>query len=169
MVVNSDEQRAELHARLAHIQLKHFNEGGQALISLRAALELNPLHDSAKTELEQLIEQRDLFEEASEVLEGVYRARGLTDALATLYEKRVEFADSPDERQEMRKALAGVLEQELNNASGAQRVLQQGMSEDPEDTDLVDEVERLATISGDWTSAAQALDTALRNQSGLTA
>ena len=168
MVVDTDEQRAELHARLAGIQLRHFNEGGQALASLRAALELNPMHDGARTELEQLIGQRDLFEEASEVLEGVYRARGLTDALAALYEKRVEFADSPDERQEMRKALAGVLEQELGNPSGAQRVLQQGLVENPEDADLVDEVERLAAISGDWAAAAEALNTALQTQRGLT-
>jgi tetratricopeptide (TPR) repeat protein len=168
MVVDNDEQRAELHARLAGIQLRHFNEGGQALASLRAALELNPMHDGAKAELEQLTAQRDLFEEASEVLESVYRTRGLTDALAALYEKRVEFAESPDERQEMRKALAGVLEQELSNASGAQRVLQQGLIENPEDPDLVDEVERLANMSGDWVSAAEALNTALQKQRGLT-
>jgi tetratricopeptide (TPR) repeat protein len=167
MVVETDDQRAELYARLADLQLNRFGEGGQALASLRMALELNPLHEGARTQLEQLIGQRDLFEEASEVLEGVYRTRGLTDALATLYEKRVEFADSPDARQEMRKALAEVLEQELNNPSGAQRVLQQGLAEDPEDAGLVDEVERLANISGDWASAAEALNAALSTQRGL--
>lgn len=169
MVVDTDEQRAELHARLASIQLGRFNEGGQALASLRAALELNPMHDGAKAQLEQLIGQRDLFEEASEVLEGVYRTRGLTDALATLFEKRVEFAESPDERQEMRKALAGVLEQELSNPNGAQRVLQQGLIENPEDADLVEEVERLAHISGDWAAASEALDSALKSAHGLPA
>lgn len=169
MVVDTDEQRAELHARLANIQWQHFQEGGQALASLRAALEHNPMHDAALGQLERLVGQRDLFEEASEVLEGVYRARGLTDALATLYQKRVEFAESPDERLEMRKALATVLEQELNNVGAAQRVLQQGFAENLSDGDLVDDVERLATNSGDWTSAAEALDTALQGERGLSA
>lgn len=169
MVVDTDEQRAELHSRLAAIQLRHFNEGGQALVSLRTALELNPLHDGARAQLEKLTEQRDFFEEASEVLEGVYRTRGLTDALATLYERRVEFADSSDQRQEMRKALAAVLEQELHNPNGAQRVLQQGLVENPEDGETVDEVERLASASGDWASAAEALNAALQSQRALPA
>ncbi len=48
----------------------------------------------AVAELEKLVDNADLFEEVSEMLESVYRARGLTDRLRKLYEKRVGFADS---------------------------------------------------------------------------
>jgi tetratricopeptide (TPR) repeat protein len=162
--VESDDERAELYARLAELQLRRFNEGGQALASLRSALELNPMHDSAKVLLEALTEDRDLFDEASEVLETVYRARGATDALAKLYEKRVQFAETPAERRDMRKALAQVLEEELHNPGAAQRVLQTGMAEDLDDLDLLSDVERLASVSNEWVSAANALATALANQ-----
>lgn len=162
--VESDDERAELYARLAQVQLSHFNEGGQALSSLRSALDLNPAHDEAKALLESLSEDRDLFEEASEVLESVYRARRTTDALAKLYEKRVQFARTPAERRDVRKALAQVLEEELHNPAAAQRVLQAGMAEDLEDVDLLSDVERLAAISNDWVSAATALAEALGAQ-----
>jgi golgin subfamily B member 1 len=160
----SDEERAQLYARLAQVQLERFNEGGQALESLRSALEIDPLHDEAKALLETLTEDRDLFDEASEVLETVYRARRATDSLAKLYEKRVQFAQSPGERRDMRKALASVLEEELHNASAAQRVLQAGMAEDLDDVDLLSDVERLAGVSNDWLSAASALAEALGSQ-----
>src|SRR5690606_18728858 len=42
LVAESDEQRADLYARLASLQMQHFSEAGQALSSLRAALDLNP-------------------------------------------------------------------------------------------------------------------------------
>ncbi len=167
LVADSDEQRAELYARLAAVQLKHFSEAGQALASLRSALDLNPLHDAARALLEGLTDDKDLFEEASEVLEQVYRTRGTTDALAALYEKRVQYADSIHERQEMRKALARVLEDELGDPPGALRVLQQGLHDDLADSDLLAEVERLAAVSGDWTTAAAALDAALQAQPDL--
>ncbi len=162
--VDSDDERAELHARLAHVQLERFNEGGQALESLRGALDLNPMHDAAKALLERLTEDRDLFDEASEVLETVYRARKATDSLAKLYEKRVEYAQTAAERRDMRKALAQVLEEELHDPGAAQRVLQAGMAEDLEDVDLLSDVERLASVSNDWVSAASALAAALKSQ-----
>lgn len=164
LAVEADDERAELYARLAQVQLERFNEGGQALESLRSALELNPMHDAAKALLETLTEEPDLFDEASEVLETVYRARGTTNLLAKLYEKRVQYAETAVDRRDMRKALAQVLEEELHDAAAAQRVLQMGMAEDLDDVDLLADVERLAGVSKDWVSAAGALAHALGTQ-----
>ena len=79
----------------AQLQIDRFQEPARGLGSLRMALERVPAHEAAVLELEKLVEHEDLFEEVSEILESVYRARGLTDRLAKLYEKRVGFADSP--------------------------------------------------------------------------
>lgn len=160
-LVDTDDERAELFYRLACLQLDHFSEPGQALVALRSALELNPLHDGACVRLESLMNQRDYFEEAVEVLEQVYRTRGATQQLATLYQKRVAHAETPGERIDMRKDLARVLEDELQDPSGAQQVLQQGLEDDLADGDLLAEIERLATASGEWRSAAEALERAL--------
>ena len=105
VVESSDTQRAELYHRLALLQMNEFKEPARALGSLRSALEAAPDHEGSIVELEKLTEHPDLFEEAAEVLENVYRTRGRNDRLAKLYELRVKHADSPSDRVEMRRNL----------------------------------------------------------------
>ena len=91
---SSDERQADLYFRLALLQIQRFQEPARGLGSLRMALERVAGHEAAVAELEKLVENEELFEEVAEMLESVYRSRGLTDRLAKLYEKRVGFADS---------------------------------------------------------------------------
>ncbi len=160
-LVDTDSERASLYYRLAVIQSDEFGETGQGLASLRTALDLEPTLDEAVAKLEGFTDRPDLFDEASEILESVYRSRGTLDKLAGLYGKRVSFAETPGERIEMRRGLARVLEEELNDAAGAQTVLQDGLIDDPADGSMVDEIERLAGVSGKWESAAEALSNVL--------
>ncbi|HYJ10221.1 MAG TPA: hypothetical protein VEX18_14460, partial [Polyangiaceae bacterium] len=167
-VEGSDERQADLYFRLAQIQIDRFQEPARGLSSLRMALERAPGHDPAVAELEKLVDQADLFEEVSEILESVYRARGLTERLAKLYEKRVGFADSVEARIDMRRSLARVLEDEAKDPKAAQRVLEQGLAEAPEDTALLEEIERLAPVTGEWNKACQALSSAISVKQDLT-
>ncbi|HWZ92099.1 MAG TPA: hypothetical protein VNW92_24720, partial [Polyangiaceae bacterium] len=138
----SEKTQAELYFRLALLQIDSFKEPSRGLASLRMALERAQDHEGAVDELEKLTEHRDLFDEAAEALESVYRARGRTDRLAKLYEKRVSHADSLDARVDMRRNLSRVLEEECKDPVAAQRVLQQGLLEAPTDSSLLDELER---------------------------
>jgi tetratricopeptide (TPR) repeat protein len=166
-LVDSDAERAELHFRSALVQIDRFSEAGQGLAELRMALELDTRHEGARQKLEELVSRRDLFEEAAEILESVYRSSGAMDKLTGLSEKRVEFAETPGERIEMRKSLARVLEDEMHDSAGAQRVLQQGLKDDPSDTALLDEIERLADGTGDWAGAGAALALALEESDAI--
>jgi tetratricopeptide (TPR) repeat protein len=167
-VESSDERQADLYFRLAQIQIERFQEPERGLGSLRMALERVPAHEPAVAELEKLVENAELFDEVSEILESVYRARGLTERLAKLYERRVGFADSVDARIDMRRSLARVLEEEGRDPRAAQRVIEQGLAEAPEDSALLEEVERLAAITGEWAQACQALAGAIALKSNLS-
>jgi tetratricopeptide (TPR) repeat protein len=153
---------------LAQIQIDRFQEPSRGLSSLRMALERVPGHEPAVTELEKLVANEELFEEVAEILESVYRARGLTDRLAKLYEKRVGFADSVEARIDMRRSLARVLEEEGRDPRAAQRVIELGLAEAPEDSALLEEVERLAAITGEWVQASEALSSAITRKSNLS-
>ena len=166
-VEDSDERQADLYFRLAQIQIEKFEEPARGLGSLRMALERVSAHEAAVAELEKLVENEELFEEVSEILESVYRARGLTDRLAKLYEKRVGFADSVEARIDMRRNLARVLEEEGKDPRAAQRVIELGLAEAPEDSALLEEIERLAPITGEWDKACQALSNAIKLKSRL--
>jgi tetratricopeptide (TPR) repeat protein len=160
-VENDPELQAGLHHRLAELQVEHLGDASRALGSLRSALDRVPAHGAAVTLLEKLAEQRDLFDEAAEILEGVYRAQGMTEKLAGLYEKRVGFAEGVEARSEMRLRLAQVLEQEARDPARGQRVLEQGLAEAPGDANLLDEIERLATATSGFSQAATALRDAI--------
>ncbi len=160
-VEESEPKQAELYYRLATLQIDEFKDPARGLSSLRMALERQSDHEGAAAALEKLTSERDLFEEAAEILEGVYRAQNRTDRLAALYEKRVGFADTPGERIDMRRSLARVLEEDCSDAAAAQRVLQQGLSDDPTDTALLEEIERLAPLTNNWEGAAAALSAAV--------
>ncbi|HEY5373446.1 MAG TPA: tetratricopeptide repeat protein, partial [Polyangiaceae bacterium] len=158
---DSEQVQADLYFRLALLQIESFKEPSRGLSSLRMALDRAQDHAGAVDELEKLTLHHDLFEEAAEVLESVYRARGRTDRLASLYEKRVAHADSLEARVDMRRQLSRVLEVEAKDPVAAQHVLEQGLLEAPTDSALLDELERLAAITNDWLGAATALSSAI--------
>ncbi len=166
-LVDGDDERATIYYRLSVIQLDEFGETGQGLGSLRTALDLDARHEPAREKLEQLTERQDLFEEAAEILENVYRNLGTTDKLADLYGKRVSHAETPGERIEMRRGLARVLEDELRDPAGAQKVLQEGLADDPSDQEILGELERLADLSRGWALAADALSKAIEGAKEL--
>lgn len=164
----NEAEQAAIYHRLATVQIEKFSEPARGLASLRMALERVPGHEPSAQALEKLTSDRDLFEEVAELLEEVYRAAGRTQDLAGLYEKRVGFAESPTERIDMRRNLAKVLEDDCQDASAAQRVLQQGLNDDPSDGMLLSELERLAPITGNWEGAAAALRDAIAAKEDLT-
>jgi golgin subfamily B member 1 len=152
---------AEIHYRLAKVQAEHFDDPARALSSLRSALERAPGHPASVEALEKLSDHRDLFEEAAEVLEGVYRTQGSTERLAKLYERRVAFAEGVEARADMRRKLAEVLEHDCRDPVAGLKVLTEGITEAPGDAALLEEIERLAGVTGAWSTSAAALRDAI--------
>src|SRR6185369_1518592 len=154
--------------RLAVIQIESFSDKPQGLATLRQALERSPDHDAAGKALEALTDTKDLFEEAAEALEGVYKIRNDHASLARLYEKRIQYASAPSDRVRMRLDLARVLEERSNDPKAAQAALEAAFGDDPSDADVLAEIERLAPITGGWGAAADALDKAVRASTELS-
>jgi len=161
------EAQAEIYHRLGKLQIDEFKSFDRGLSSLRMALERAPNHGGAVSVLESLTLDRDLFDEVAELLEVGYRSAGQTDRLAGLYEKRVGFAQQPEERVEMRRDLARVLEEDCRDPRAAQRVLQSGLKDAPSEPLLLEEVERLAALTADWQSAAEAFRDAIASSKSL--
>jgi tetratricopeptide (TPR) repeat protein len=67
----------------------------------------------------------------------------------------------------MRLDLARVLEEKSGDAKAAQGVLENALVDDPADSDVLAELERVAAINDRWGSAAAALEKALRAQADL--
>jgi tetratricopeptide (TPR) repeat protein len=161
-LAETDRERADLLHRLAMIQIESFNDRAQGLSTLRQALERAPDHRAACQALEALMDTRELFDEAADALEGVYKTLGDHAALARVYEKRISFAGAPADRVRLRLDLARVLEERTRDPKAAQAALEAAFSDDPTDPDVLAEIERLAPITSGWASASAALDVAVR-------
>lgn len=163
-LAESDKDRADLLHRLAVIQIESFHDKAQGLGTLRQALERAPEHAAAGKALEALTDTRELFDEAAEALEGVYKTLGDHAALARLYEKRIGYAQSAGDRVRLRLDLARVLEERAKDPKAAQAALEAAFADDPTDADVLAEIERLAPITDGWKSGSDALDKAIRER-----
>lgn len=157
VLADSDEAQSRLLTRQGQLQLDEQKSPNEALSSLRQALERDVRNEEASRLLSRLLDQKELFDEVFDVLDGVYRDRPAPALLAELHERRVKQASTPGERIDMRRALARVLEEEGADPASAQRVLLEGLRDDPADSGLIDEIERLLPITRGYADAARAV------------
>ncbi len=156
-LADTDEAQARLLCRQGQLLLDKQNEPAAALAAFRQALERDLHCEDASVQLTRLLDQDDFFEESFDILDGVYRDRPSGKSLATLHGRRVQRASSAEERLDMRRGLAQVLEDECQDPLAAQKVLQEGLLDDINDEGLRDEIERLLPLTDAWADAAEAL------------
>ncbi len=156
-----NDAHADLVYRLACLQIDALGSRPQGLATLRTALEKVPSHAPSRALMEKLLDDAQLFEDAFESLETVYRSLGLSTELGALYAKRVDRADGRKARVVARLEHARVLENEVKDVAAAQRAVEAAIGDDAQDTDAQAELERLAGITGEWSRAADALANAL--------
>lgn len=167
VAVEPESEQADLYCRLAKLQAGAFRDPNAALGSLRIAIEKNPSHVGATAELEKLTDDRTLFEEVAETLESVYRQNGDNKALGALFEKRIAFASGPSDRVKLRLDLARVLEDRASDPKAALGSLLAALEDDASDSDVLAEIERVATIVGGFGDAAEALEKATEKAADL--
>ncbi len=170
VAIESDAKaQGELFYRLADLQIARFGQKAQGLATLKQAIERDPDHEGARQALESLTADARLFDEAAEALEAVYRARVDHDRLVALYEKRVSFADGIHERTRVRLELSRLLEDQVRDTRRAQKVVEEALLDNPTDTDVLVELERLAEFNQGWVTAAESLAKAIAAASDLSA
>lgn len=153
--------QADLYFRLASLQVGPLGDKAQGLATLRLALERVPDHEKSRMAVEQLLGESALFDDAFDTLEGVYRSTQRGADLGRLYARRVDRAEGVRGRTRARLDLARVLENEAGDAAQAQRAVESAVAEEPGDAEALAELERLAGVTSNWQSAADALGRAL--------
>ncbi|MEI7893010.1 MAG: hypothetical protein WCI05_07960, partial [Myxococcales bacterium] len=149
--------QADLYYRLATLQKDSFGERAQALATLRQALDRVADHAPSREAIEALLDHDELFDDAFDALEGVYRTLLRHEDLASLYLRRVRRASSVSERTKARLELARVLERDVRDAARARSTVEGILSDDLTSEDALSELERLAQETSGWSSACDAL------------
>jgi tetratricopeptide (TPR) repeat protein len=153
--------QADLLYRLGDLQIREFGQKAQGLATLRQALERAPDEARSQRAVTLLLEDDALFEDAFDILSTAYRALGNGTEVAKLFARRVERAATARDRIQARLDLARTLEELTGDRRGAQRAVEAALQEDPNDSDSLRALERLAEANGEWASAAETLASAL--------
>jgi len=161
-IATEPNQRTDLRRRLAEVQIKHFGQKREGLATLRSALEEVPDHPGARETLESLLDDADLFEDAAEALEPVYRNANDHAKLAALFERKIDKAPARD-RTRLRIDLAHVLEEKASDPKAAQRQIERALKDDPTDVEIMSELDRLLPITSEWREASDVLAAVLED------
>jgi len=151
--------RRALKKRIAALYAVELQDPQSALESYRGVLEAGFDEESAAA-IRGIGESRDdLRMEAADALEPVLRAAGRYAEVASVLSLRLLAQTEPDERARTLRALAVVAESSLGDLDRAQSALIRALAEDPSDSTLHADIERLAERAGilGWQKYADAL------------
>jgi len=162
LLAANQHERAELAYRAAHLVETELSDSDAAVPRYGAVLQILPTHESARAALEGLLLRDEHVEAVSPILERVYRAERNAPGLVRVFERRL--AARVGEARTDWMALADVHEVIAEDPRAAFEVWSRAIAADPEDTDLLVPLLRLAETQQLWADLAMRLDHLLGEQ-----
>src|SRR5690554_1228698 len=144
LAVSDPDQLNDVRFRLAYLREVVFQQYQEALELYRPIILEEPEHRGALEGLSRMTGETDLLREICELLEPSYKSLEAYEALAELYELKLEVADSSAERAELFRRIAELQVNELENIYAGYAYLGRALREDPHDIDVQKRLESLA-------------------------
>ncbi len=144
LTVTDPDQINDVRFRLAYLREVMFEQRRDALDLYRQIIIEEPGHGGAIEGLGRMVEDLEIRREICELLEPIYREMDAPEALAQLYELKLEVADSSAERAELYRRIAEIQIGELENVYVGYAHLGRALREDPHDIDVQERLEELA-------------------------
>ncbi len=165
----SARDRADLAYRSARIVEHELADPDAAIPRYGAVLQISATHESSRASLEGLMAPGrgdDHVEPVTQILERVYRSEREAAGLIRVYERRLAAAGrDPAARRSDWAELAEVRETLANQPTQAFLVWERALADDPDDTELLKPLARLAESQSLWKELASALEDLLGKQS----
>lgn len=146
-------KRAELAYRAALMVENELLEPETAIDRYASVLDMSANHPGARHALERLASNEDTIDQASAVLERIYREESDYEKLAELYERRLSVpttAPDPHMRRGQYADLAELYEVAHGAPDAAFEVWARALEERPDDDEALSQLERLAAARGAW-------------------
>ncbi|MET0285281.1 MAG: tetratricopeptide repeat protein [Polyangiales bacterium] len=147
--------------KLAELNRQKLRDPERALDLYREVLERSPVHEGARTALEQWLDDKDFRPRAAELLEPLYLRSERWSELTRALEAQVEAADVPERKKELLGRLAQLHEVQLEDLEMALDTYARLFHVDPSDTHTLDALTRLARVLAKQTKLAEILETQL--------
>ena len=152
-------ERADLGYRAARLVETELREPEAAIPRYGAVLALAHVHEQSRAALEALMTKDEYVESVSPILERIYRADREAAGLIRVYERRLATPGrDPVARRADWSALADVRETIANQPAQAFVVWGRALADEPENTELLVALMRLAESQHLWRELASLLD-----------
>lgn len=152
-------KKALLTRRIGTLLAGELDDHAKALEAFREVLAVSYDEEAAKA-VRDIGESRDeLRREAADILDPVLRAAGKYEALADALEMRLRAQTEPSERALTLRTIAQVSEAFLGDVGRTQAALLRALGEQPQESDVHTDIERVAALLGKdgWDRYADAL------------
>jgi len=151
-VAVSDEpsERADLLVRLGELRERVFDDARAAFVAFSEVLDSDPNAVRALEGLQRLSQRPELAQDALSMLDHCYRKTGALERAVELYAARVELAPTAAHRAQLLRDAAQMWENELARPERALSSICDAYICDPNDIQLLDELERLAERVQAW-------------------
>jgi tetratricopeptide (TPR) repeat protein len=140
-----DAQLADLKTRLAVVSDKHLRDGRRAIEIYREVLTLVPGHDGAREALEGMLQEGRHAQDAAQVLEPVYEARGDWSALVNALNVQRSEAEDVHTRLDLVNRIAQIYTVQLGDSRKAFDTYLRALQDAPQDHAMLGRLEMLAS------------------------
>ncbi len=142
--------RPTLLLRQGRLRAEHLGDYEGALGAYEKAMEEDPGRDDTLAAVRDLTAKPQVAASALDLLEAYHRGAGNLEEVVRLYEQRVELAATDADRVALLTEAAAIWENDIGRPEQALKALRDAVRTDPRDLTLIDSLERLAEVSGDW-------------------
>ncbi|MEO8704973.1 MAG: tetratricopeptide repeat protein, partial [Kofleriaceae bacterium] len=162
----SVEEAVELRVQLGDIHERHLRDLETAIDNYSAALGGDSRNQAALVAVERYLIDPDLRVVAAEVLEPIYVAQHRWTDLIRVYEARLESASDPKERLKLTRFVARLYEEQLEDFENASKWYAKVFREEPSDSAIRDQLQRLASMVDNWGFVAETYQRYLDDETG---
>jgi len=153
--------QADFWAALGELRLHHLSDPDGAINAFQGALERVPTHGEALAALRAMAAGAEPPLSVLDTLEPLAEARGDFVELAALAEARLLRTEGAAERSGLWQRIADLADARLGDLPRALEALGRALGEDPQASEIADQIERVAERAGTPVEAARRLEAVL--------
>jgi tetratricopeptide (TPR) repeat protein len=155
--VDRPDQRTEIRHRIGRLWETRLGDIVRAVEAYREVLTHDPNHQATIGALDQIVHGDSEPMTAARVLEPFYEQLAEWEKLIDLYEVMVKHTEDPVGQIERMHRIAGIYERHLQQFDRAFDAYARALEIDPQEETTVEQMQRLADVTGDWHKFARLL------------
>jgi tetratricopeptide (TPR) repeat protein len=152
VLISPDDRQTvcELKFRLGELRETKLGAPAESLAAYRDILEMDPLHEGARSALEKRLQDEDFQLEVSRILEPIYEEQGEWEQLVRVYEIQVQGQQDPTTQVELLLKIGDLWGQKLGESPKAFDAYRRAFRIDPTAERAREELVKICNIEQNW-------------------